>query len=237
MPKFRYLEPIKTAHLDSFVYVPPTPAMKAARVLVLANLGYAMGSAPALNWGTLASVLRGLRRATPFGRIVITDKICPVSSAEGIFERLGIQNALDEEMRIVASEGLLVRIYQNPLVGAEFAEFTAPEALADYDCVVNVTTFEANPKMTLGTLATLEHVLPCDFSGVNKESLYHDLYWTLGTHIDDNVLEVRSKPTEIRVYSGENMLGVDVTVCNTLGVGIPSYITRIETTREAQPKN
>jgi len=230
MGKLANLASVSSALLDHFVYVPPTAAMKAARILVVANLGYAVGAAPALNWGTLAAVLRGLRRASPLGRILIVDRICPPSAAEAIFQRIGLTDALDPETRAAAVDALLKRAYPNPLPQpVRSASFLLPQYVSEFDCMILVGTAEAVNGRFKGSVALLEHLLSCDTPPTDPADplALYDLYHTLAPHVDAAVLEVRVSRDEIRVLSGENLLTLDEAACRLLQQSPAAYIAAL----------
>jgi hypothetical protein len=233
MGKLANLATVNSAPLHSFVYMPPDQAIAAARILVLANLGYAIGAPSALNWGTLAAVLRGLRRASPRARIMITDKICPASSADAIFERIGLRDTLDEEMRVVASDVLLRREYVNPLAKPlNQSLFIAPEAIADFDCVVSVGVFEGRQGTVKGAVNTLYGLLPCDFplQTPNSPQRHHDIYFTFAPHIDAAILEVQVSRDDMRVLTSSDMLLLDETACRLTNTPPADYVDAIRMT-------
>ncbi|MFQ3646720.1 MAG: hypothetical protein SNJ80_07280 [Anaerolinea sp.] len=227
MGKLAQLASITSASLDYFVFVPPTAAMKAARILVLANLGYAPAAAPALNWGTLAAVLRGLRRASPLGRILIVDRLCPASSAEAIFQRIGLTDALDPEMRVAPVDALLRREYPVPLKSpASASSFSLPEYLSEFDCVVLVGTAEATATTFKGSVSLLEHLLACDATlpAPDDPQRYRDLYHTVAPHIDAAVLEVRVSRDETRILTGPYLPALDEAACRLLQQPVAAYL-------------
>ncbi|XWX05510.1 DUF362 domain-containing protein (plasmid) [Aggregatilineales bacterium SYSU G02658] len=227
MGKLSQFASVTSASLEHFVFVPPTAAMKAARTLVLANLGYAPGAAPALNWGTLAAVLRGLRRASPLGRILIVDRLCPASSAEAIFQRIGLTDALDAEMRAAPVDALTRRAYPVPRTPPVHASsLSLPEYLSEFDCVVVVATAEAAAGAFKGSVSLLEHLLPCEAALPPRDDpqRYHDLYHTVAPHVDAAALEVRLSRDETRILSGSNLLALDETACRLLGQPVAEYL-------------
>lgn len=227
MGKLAQLASVTSASLDHFVFVPPTAAMRAARILVLANLGYASMAAPALNWGTLAAVLRGLRRASPLGRILIVDRICPASSAEAIFQRIGLMEALDPEMRVAPVDALLRREYPVPLkTPVSAASFSLPEYLSEFDCVMLVGTAEATAATFKGSVSLLEHLLPCESAPLPTDDprRYRDLYHTVAPHVDAAVLEVRLSRDETRILTGPYLPALDETACRLLQQPVVEYL-------------
>ncbi len=227
MGKLAQLASVTSAPLEHFVFMPPTAAMKAARTLVLANLGYAPNAAPALNWGTLAAVLRGLRRASPLGRTLIVDRICPASSAEAIFQRIGLTDALDAEMRAAPVDALTRREYPVPLKSPVSASsLSLPEYLSEFDCVVVVATAEAAAAAFKGCVSLLEHLLPCDAAlpPPDDRQRYQDLYHTVAPHVDAAVLEVRLSRDETRILSSTNLPALDETACRLLGQPVAEYL-------------
>jgi hypothetical protein len=227
MGKLAQLASVTSASLDHFVFVPPTAAMKAARILVLANLGYAPMAAPALNWGTLAAVLRGLRRASPLGRILIVDRVCPASSAEAIFQRIGLSEALDPEMRVAPVDALLRRDYPVPLKSPVTASsFSLPEYLSEFDCVLLIGTAEAAGGAFKGSVSMLAHLLPCESAPLATDDprCYRDLYHTVAPHIDAAVLEVRLSRDETRILTGSHLPALDETACRLLKQPVAEYL-------------
>jgi hypothetical protein len=232
--KLAHMAAVNSAPLDHFVYLPPDAALKAARILVLANLGYAPGAAPALNWGTLGAVLRGLRRASPRGRILLTDRICPVSSADAIFDRIGLRESLDDEMRAVPTDVLLRRDYANPLPQPlRHHLLVGPEALADFDCVVLVGGLEQRADDLRALVSCLHHLLPCDFplETPHTPQRYHDIFFTFAPHFDGAVLEAPVGQAQYRIFSGGDLLAVEQTACASLGVPVPLYLSALRQTQ------
>lgn len=212
MSRLKDLSTVKQSPLDHFVYTPPLSAYNAARVLLFVNLGYAIGANPAVNWGTVSAVLRGIRRVTPRGRILIVDKICPVSAAQSIFERLGLPNALDNEMRIAPLDDLIMTQYKNPLQQPyEQSEFSAPAYLSEFDSVIIVTS-HADQRAGISYLSNL---LPCSVPTPKEpqSGLYHDLFSTFGSYIHSTIVEVTKSPSDIQIIWGEDLLSVDKTAC------------------------
>lgn len=233
MGKLADLASVTTASLNTFVYVPPDSALRAGRVLVLANLGYATGSAPALNWGTLAAVLRGLRRASPQARVLITDRVCPSSTAEALFARSGLDQALDQEMRAAPADALLGRVYDNPLPQPiHHATLPAPEALADFDSVIMVGVFDPTRQPTVGLVSLLTHLLPCDFelAADTTPQRYHDLFFTLAPYVNALVLEVALPRADTRVLTGTNLLAVEQAACTLTKTAPADYLEALQQT-------
>jgi hypothetical protein len=233
--KLAHMAAVNSAPLDHFVYLPPDAALKAGRILVLANLGYAIGAAPALNWGTLSAVLRGLRRASPRARILITDRICPASSADALFDRIGLRESLDDEMRAVPADALLRRDYPNPLPQPlRHPLLVGPEALADFDCVVLVGVLEQRADDLRALVSCLHHLLPCDFplEMPFTPQRYHDVFFTFGQHVDGAVLEAPLGQAQYRIFSGSDALAVEQTACASLGLPVPPYLAALRQTRQ-----
>lgn len=230
MGKLANLASVKSSNLDSFVYTPPDKAFGAFRILVNLNLGYAMGAPSAVNWGTVGAVLRGLRRATARGRILIVDKICPASASESIFDRVGLRESLDDEMRIAPVDALALDQFNNPASVVQHTHMIAPAYLNEFDCVISVSSFEHTPKETKGAVTHLYHWLPCDSPVHPAEGIYrhHDIYHTLGHFIDGAVLECRIKHDHLEVVWGNNLLALDTSACQKMNVPIPDYLPALK---------
>ncbi len=143
MGKLTDLASVKVADTNNFVYTPPPQAFGAARILVKPNLGYPVKPPATVSMNVLGGVLRGLRRANPLARIVIVEGVTSDVPAEQIFEKLGVLELLDEEMRITSAETLIMREYPNRLPEpVKYATMTAPEYIEDYDCVISVGAFK-----------------------------------------------------------------------------------------------
>jgi len=230
--KLAQLASVKNTRLESFVYTPPPQAYGAIRTLVCLNLGYKVGASPALNWGTVAGVLRGLRRVTPKGRILLVDTICPSSGADALFTKLGIREAIDEETRIATTDDLILVPYTNPMTQAiTHQAINAPAYLDEFDCVINVTTFEATPKETKGAITHLYHWLPCDspIKPTEGDTRHHDIYHTLGRYVDGVVVEY-TLGQSINVAWGENALAVDEGVCTLTKTPLPNHLKALKDT-------
>ncbi len=215
---------IKQALLETFVYTPPLSAYKAARVLLFANLGYALGASPAINWGTLSAVLRGIRRVTPLGRILIVDKICPPSAAASIFARSGIQAALDAEMRIAPLDDLVMTAYPNPApTQPDRITLRAPAYLSEFDSVIVVTTDSA--------IGYLRHLIPCQdtLSQETEATQHHDAFFTFGKFIHSAVVEHASHPQQIKVTWGEDLLALEQMLFST---NMPLYLQKLSKTQD-----
>lgn len=143
MGKLADLASVKIADSDSFVYTPPPQAFGAMRILVKPNLGYPAKPPATVSMKVLGAVLRGLRRANPKGRIIIAEGVTSDVPAEEIFEKLGVTKLLDEEMRLVSMEELIVKQYPNLLPEpVKYETMLAPEYVQDYDCVISVGAFK-----------------------------------------------------------------------------------------------
>ena len=83
MGKLKDLASVKVAQCSSFVYTPPDAAFGALRTLIKID-------AKTVGLDTLGSVLRGLRRVNPLGRIVLVDRFGP----RELFFRLTLRRAV-----------------------------------------------------------------------------------------------------------------------------------------------
>ncbi|MCS6834419.1 MAG: hypothetical protein NZ750_00180 [Anaerolineae bacterium] len=225
MGKLAQLATVKSAKTETFVYVPSDAAYKAARILLRANLGLTPGAPPSTTLEVLTAVLRGLRRASPLGRILIIDRICPSSSAERVFERLGLAERLDEEMRFAASDELVQKAY-GPL--------QAPAYLEEFDCVVSLTGWGVENGQVRSALEGLYGLARCDDAylvgeGETRHRLVCDY---LAPHIDDWIVELpRAPQREGQVVWGKDGLAVEETACRLAGVPVPPHVLALRANR------
>ena len=143
MGKLKDLGMVKTANSDSFVYTPPDAAIAAKLILVKANLAYPKKHPATVSMPVLGSVLRGLRRASPLGRIVIVESSMSDMNILGIYEVLGVDKLLDAEMRVGNAEQLIMDNYPNTSPEpVKYTAMRAPAYIRGYDCVITVGTFK-----------------------------------------------------------------------------------------------
>lgn len=143
MGKLADLASVSTADAESFVYMPPPQAFAATRILVKPNLGYPVGPPATVSIHVLDKVLRGLRRANPNARILVIEGTTSSATAEEVFEKHGIYDLLDDNMRAADAEDLLMTEYPNLLENpVKYAQMTAPGYIGEYDCVISLGAFK-----------------------------------------------------------------------------------------------
>src|SRR5687767_6224508 len=107
MGKLKDLAAVKSASAASFAYLPPDKAINADLILVIADIAYPKPHPVTVSQSVLGAVLRGLRRASPTGRIVLVGGIAVDEPVQSVFGGLGIPDMLDREMRYADTEELL----------------------------------------------------------------------------------------------------------------------------------
>jgi len=143
MGKLADLASVSTADAQSFVYMPPLQAFDATRILVKPNLGYPVGPPATVSTAVLDKVLRGLRRANPNARILVVEGVCSSATAAEIFEKHGVYDLLDDNMRATDAEDLLMEDYPNLLENpVKYTQMTAPGYIGQYDCVISLGAFK-----------------------------------------------------------------------------------------------
>ncbi len=234
MAKLAQLAAVKSAKTDNFVYIPPDSAFNAARILLKVNLGFGLGTPPAVNMGVLAAVLRGLRRVSPLGRILMIDRICPASSAERIFAQTNLPDYLDAEMRFAPVDDLPPKPYATASalsnLSSSVSEINAPAYLEDFDCVLNLTSFEVAKAQVRASLEGLQGLLACaDALELSKDERRYDaLYSALAPHIDAWIVDIPFAPKqEAQVVWGESALAVDEVVCRLTNTTPAPYINHL----------
>lgn len=210
MGKLADLAAVKTANSDSFVYTPPDAAFGAARILVKPNLGYPVPPPATVSMKVLGAVLRGLRRATPLGRILIMEGTTSKMSAEEIFQKNGLMELLDNEMRVTDAENLIMKDYPNlSPEPVKYETMTAPEYLEEFDCVISVGAFKRTTlngeHLISASLKNLYGVFPRDVYSARSPNarghlhrpgvteILRDVYFTVGQHIDGAVVDLDQK--------------------------------------------
>jgi hypothetical protein len=143
---------VSSASAGSFVYLPPDAAFGAARTLVVTTASQS----------TLRAILRGLRRATPVGRIVV------------IAEPDSVADLLDREMRAAPLSEFIM---------ADYDGLSAPAYFADYDCCIVAGTADGDDDSpALAALVTAVSA-PADVTGDQVAA-------ALAPHIAGAVVEI-----------------------------------------------
>ncbi|MCU0480088.1 MAG: DUF362 domain-containing protein [Anaerolineae bacterium] len=250
---------VSTAKVESFVYMPPPAAFGAALILVKPNLGYPLPAPVTVSLPVLGAVLRGLRRASPLGRIVITEGVADEQSAERIFKQLGVLELLDDNMRIADAESLLMAEYENIAPNpVRFPTMTAPKYIGDYDCCISVGTFKRSihkdqPHVS-ASINNLFGVFPREkyhHQNVHLRGQLHrpsvpevlrDVYFTVGRYFHGSVVDLTYKLVQDstgdeavpigQVVWGNDLLVVDEMACKIAGEPTPDYIHTIRAIRD-----
>jgi hypothetical protein len=137
--KLANLAAIKTSNSDSFVYVPPDAAFNAARILVKPSLAYGAGHPATVSIDVLGAVLRGLRRVSPLGRILIVEGMTGQGNIHERYESHGIKDILDRETILADAEELLLKQFPNTSPApAKYQTMLAPGYIEEFDCVISI---------------------------------------------------------------------------------------------------
>lgn len=257
MGKLKDLASVKSTNASSFAYLPPDSAFDAMRILVKPNLGYAAKPPATVSLHVLDAVLRGLRRASPMGRIVVIEGITSDEGANTVFDELGVIPLLDKEMRITDSDNLIMHEYPNLLPQPlRYASMTASEYIKDYDCVISVGAFKRTIRdgavQISASLKNIMGIFPRqiyqqDFQQANIDDLLTDIYFTVGHHFDGAVVDLTEKYVSEdsrsdrednvaypvgKVVWGDDLLAVDEVACQFANEPIPSYIEDIRQRRK-----
>ena len=207
MGKLADLASIKTANSDTFVYTPPDAAFNAPRILVKVNMAYQAGHPATVSLPVLAAVLRGLRRASPVGRILIVEGMTGEGDMYARFEQRGLTDILDREMRVSDSEELVLTRYLNTSPQpAKYDDLLAPAYIQEFDCAISVsplkrTLVDGQPLIS-GTTKNLYELFPRHHyhgSSPNaRAKLYNpdvntvlpDVYFSVGWHFAGAVIDL-----------------------------------------------
>ena len=204
------LSTVRTANAETFVYVPPETAWNAGRILVKPNLGYPVGPPATVSMDVLGAVLRGLRRASPNGRILIIEGVSSKQPVEAIFEKSGLSALLDSEMRVADAESLIMAEFPNLLAEPiKYKHMTAPAYIAEFDCKISVGAFKRTmlhgEALISASLKNLYGLFPRDVyharspyarGQLHRPSvplILRDIYFTIGHHFDGAVVDLKEK--------------------------------------------
>lgn len=262
MGKLTDFASVKVADAQSFVYTPPPQAFDATRILVKPNLGYPKAAPVTVSMGVLGAVLRGLRRANPNARILVAEGVCSKVSAEEIFEKHGVAEHLDDNMRLGDLENLQMDTYPNLLDDpVKYKEMIAPAYLKEYDCCISVGTFKRTTlkgeALISASLKNLYGVFPREqYSGRSKNArgqlhtpsvpeVLKDIYFSVGYLFHGSVVDLTHKLVSPdhrpdvgeqvpigKVVWGDDLLAVDETACRLADEPVASYIPAIRELRD-----
>jgi hypothetical protein len=260
MGKLKDLAAVKSTAAASFAYLPPDKAINADLILVVADIAYPLPHPVTVSQSVLGAVLRGLRRASPTGRIVLVGGIAVDTPVQAVFGELGIPEMLDREMRYADTEELLDDKFSNKLKQPfKFAELVAPGYLHSYDCVINLSTLKRTSQIAGASLLNLFSLMPRRIYSRQSEQVrgqlfepdpadsLKDVYFTLGEHIDGVVIDLTEKYLSAdarfdhadkgqavgQVLWGEDMLALDEAAFRIAGEEVPPYIEEIRALNKA----
>lgn len=257
MGKLKDLASVKSTNASSFAYLPPNAAFDAMRILVKPNLGYLAKPPATVSLDVLGAVLRGLRRASPMGRIVVIEGVTSDKGVQAVFDELGVLSLLDREMRITDTDNLIMHEYPNVLTEPiHYTSMTASEYIKDYDCVISVGAFKRTVQDdTVQISASIKNLMGIfprqkyqqEFQHANIDELLTDIYFTVGHHFDGAVVDLTQKYISDdarsdreddvaypvgKVVWGDDLLAVDEVACQLADEPIPAYIAEIRKHRK-----
>lgn len=241
MGKLKDLAMVKSASASNFAYLPPDAAFDAMRILVKPYLALAGKPSAKVSLSVLDAVLRGLRRASPMGRIVVIDTVVSDKSTDDVFEEQGLSELLDREMRLTDSSNLINHPYKNRLPDPYHYSFMeASEYIKDYDCVISLGAFAGNSgDGKTGVQAALHNLISIfprdiygdDFEKLDVDGLHKDVYFTIGHYFHGAVVDF-SETSAGKVVWGDDLLAVDEVACQIAGETIPDIIKDIRQLRK-----
>jgi uncharacterized protein DUF362 len=264
MAKLKDLAMVKSVNSDNFVYTPPDAAIAAWRILVKVNVAYDDKRSASVSLPVLAAILRGLRRASPLGRIVIVENATSEKKLAEIYETLNTMDLLDKEMRMTSVNTMLMENYRNlSPEPVEYKTMSAPGYIRAYDCVITVGAFkkiiEQDESVISASTMNLYSFLPSDESqgrSINADSqlqeanisdVLKDVYFSIGHFFHGAVLDLTEKYSSAdkmdevaqpigKVVWGDDMLAVDEVACKLADEVVPNYMTEIQRLRKILQK-
>jgi len=210
MGKLKDLASVSVSDSKSFVYMPPPQAYKAMRVLIKPNLAYKAPHPAVVSKDVLGAVLRGVRRATPGGRILIVEGITGQSDVHELYEYHGITDLIDGETRLGDVEELPMIEFENLLKPPKkYDSMWAPGYMREFDCVISINSFKRtmlNDKPLISaSLKNLYGFFPRDkYAGRSPHSrgqlhkpdvptVLHDVYFSIGRYVHGAVVDISQK--------------------------------------------
>ena len=228
MGKLKDLAMVQSGNASNFAYLPPDAAFDAMRILVKPAFGHHVLSSSGVSLYVLDAVLRGLRRASPMGRIVVVEGVASDKDVARVFDDYGVIDLLDKEMRITDSDNLIMHEYPNLLPEPRhYASMTASEYLKDYECVISLAS---GSESFAPSLQNLPGVFPQrqyeeEFQNLPLNDLLIDSYFTVGHYFHGFVVDLSEQNDDGtitgKVVRGEDALAVDEVACQTMGKAVP----------------
>ena len=252
----------QVANTADFIYQPPPSAHNARRILVKPNLGYPVGPPVTVSMGVLATVLAGLRQASPQAEILIVEGVCSPVSLEQIASRNGLYALLDAGMKVLDADSLPLKEYPNRSPQpVRFSSLYAPALLEEVDCRISIGAFKRtllkDTPLISASLKNLYGLLPRSrykARSPNSRGQLHrpsvplilqDVYFTIGHLFDGGVVDGdrkfisrdwkpdRGQTLELgKVIWGEDLLAVDREACRIGDETIPDYLEAIATLQQ-----
>jgi len=209
MGKLARLAAVNSAKTKSFVYIPPTSAFGATRIIVKANIGYIQGPPVTVSMTVLGGVLKGLRRANPGARILIIEGVSTRFPAEDTLKATGLLEHMDDNMILADLETMPMKAYKNPLAEPfKFESMYAPELFEEYDCRISVSSFkrtvQANGQpLVRASMENLYGLFPREryaqpenphergqLMGDDADGILRDMYFSVGRFFDGVVVDL-----------------------------------------------
>jgi hypothetical protein len=231
MGKLKDLAAVKVAQRSSFVYIPPDVAFGALRTLIKIDT-------KTVGLETLGSVLRGLRRVNPLGRIVLVDRF----DSREAFEATGFLDLMDDEMRATTIANLTMQNYRNLSPQPDrYLTVTAPAYFGEYECVLTVTGL-ASDSASLANLANvfvegrIKEGGKSERIEIERIDELADVYFTVGHRVHGAVVDLGA--TVDKVVWGDDLLAVDETAYRLAENSAPEYIQTIrQLKKQIQPSS
>jgi hypothetical protein len=231
MGKLKDLAAVKVAQHSSFVYMPPDAAFGALRTLIKID-------ANTVSPATLGSVLRGLRRVNPLGRIVLVDRF----DSREAFDATGFIDLMDDEMRATTITNLTMQNYRNLSPQPEqYLTVTAPSYFGEYECVLSLTSLDSTGAslVNLTNVFVEGRVKTADESeriAIERIDELADVYFSVGHLLHGAVVDLGA--TVDKVVWGDDLLAVDETAHRLAEKPAPEYISAIrQLKKQIQPSS
>lgn len=234
MGKLKDLAMVKSGNASNFAYLPPDAAFDAGLILVKPAFGHNSLSSSGVSLHVLDAVLRGLRRASPLGRIVIIEGVSADKDVAQVFDDLGVISLIDKEMRITDSDNLIMNEYPNLLPEPlKFSSMMATGYLKGYDCVISLAsggdTFAPSLQNLPGIFPQRQYEEEFKETAIND--LLTDTYFTIGQYFHGFIVDLSESSEDDfiagKVVWGDDALAVDEVACQIMDKPSPDIIGSI----------
>jgi hypothetical protein len=206
------LASIKSMKAETFVYTPPLRAYDAVRILVKADL-------EKIRPAVLGTVLRGLRRADPGGKILLLVNVPHDDAEADAYLQAKLRDIVIDNMQVIDIGHMAYRQYDNRLhQPTRHRTLPAPSLLGEVDCCISVA---GSDRYLLDNLIDLSPAIAPNTVD------YADLYFTLGLLFAGAVIDAGKQ-----IVWGDDLLAVEEAANRITNKPPAPYLALLQEIRE-----